>query len=191
MAHVGYIRVSSIDQNTGRQLETIPLDKTFIEKKSGASVKDRPVWAACLDYMREGDTLHVHSLDRLARSLGDLKSIVTDLTAQAITVHFHKENLIFTNGKDDPMSTLLLHVIGSVAEFERSLIRERQREGIARAKRKGIRLGRKPQLNEDQKIAVNNMVNDGYSVIKVAEEFAVSRQTIYRCLKKENKNEKQ
>lgn len=185
MAHVAYIRVSSVDQNPGRQLEHLKdLDKVFTEKQSGASTRNRPVWQACRDYLREGDTLHVHSMDRLARSLFDLKKIVDDLTGQDITIKFHKENLTFAPGKTDPLSDLLFHVIGAVAQFERELIRERQREGIERAKKKGKKWGRRPALSDEQKVAVRNMAADGYSAVRIGREFGVSRQTVYRALSK-------
>ncbi len=125
---IGYIRVSSFEQNPVRQLEGISLDKTFIDQASGKDIH-RPQLAALLSYVREDDTVIVHSMDRLARNLDDLRRLVNELTSRQVTVQFIKENLIFT-GKDSPMAHLLLSVIGAFAEFERSLIRERQREGL-------------------------------------------------------------
>ena len=132
---VGYIRVSSVEQNTDRQLEGQELDKVFTDRASGKDTK-RPQLQAALDYLREGDELVVHSMDRLARNLDDLRRIVLDLTKKGVHVRFVKENLTFS-GEDSPMSNLLLSLLGAVAEFERSMIRERQREGIALAKKKG------------------------------------------------------
>src|ERR1035438_7267867 len=126
---VGYIRVSSLDQNTERQLEGVKLDKVFTDKASGKDTA-RPQLQAALEYLREGDLLLVHSMDRLARSVDDLRKIVFDLTKKGVHVQFVKENLTFT-GEDSPMSNLLLSLLGAVAEFERSMIRERQRGGIA------------------------------------------------------------
>ncbi len=129
---IGYKRVSTIDQNTARQLDGVPLDKLFEDKASGKDT-NRPELQAALGYCREGDTLVVHSMDRLARSLVDLRGMVTKLTERGVAVEFVKENLRF-NGDDSPMAILLLSLLGAVAEFERSLILERQREGIALAK---------------------------------------------------------
>jgi len=190
MANVGYVRVSSIDQNPDRQLASLSsLDKIFTEKKSGKSTKNRPVWNECRNYLREGDVLHVHSMDRLARNLFDLKDIVSDLTAQGVVIKFLKENLVFHPDKTDPLSELLFHVIGAVAQFERELIRERQREGIVQAIKNGKRLGRKPVLTAGQKIAVYNMVTDGIPVATVAKEFYISRASVYRVMKSKKENQ--
>ena len=116
---VGYIRVSSVDQNTERQLEGVELDKVFKDKASGKDTS-RPQLQAALDYVREGDVLVVHSMDRLARNLDDLRKIVLDLTKRGVHVQFVKESLIFT-GEDSPMSNLLLSMLGAVAEFERCM----------------------------------------------------------------------
>ena len=145
---VGYIRVSSIDQNTGRQLEGLQLDKTFADKASGKDVK-RPQLQAALEYLRDGDVLVVHSMDRLCRNLDDLRRIVTDLTGRGVQVQFMKEGLLFT-GEDSAMSKLLLSVMGAFAEFERALLKERQREGIAIAKKAGVYKGRKPSLTPER-----------------------------------------
>src|ERR1700693_126287 len=141
---VGYIRVSSLDQNTDRQLDGITLNKVFTDKCSGKDTH-RPQLALALEFLREGDTLLVHSMDRLARHVNDLRHIVKTLTADGIAVLFVKENITFT-GDDSPMNNLLLTLLGAVAEFERSMIHERQREGIAIAKTKGVYKGRKQQL---------------------------------------------
>ena len=124
---IGYVRVSSLDQNPDRQLEQISVDRTFTDKASGKDV-DRPQLDALLRFAREGDTVVVHSMDRLARNLDDLRQIVRSLTGRGIRVEFVKEGLTFT-GEDAPMATLLLSVMGAFAEFERALIRERQRGG--------------------------------------------------------------
>src|ERR1700693_3183708 len=141
---VGYIRVSSLDQNTDRQLDGITLNKVFTDKCSGKDTH-RPQLALALDFLHEGDTLLVHSMDRLARNVDDLRHIVKTLTADGIAVRFVKENITFT-GDDSPMNNLLLTLLGAVAEFERSMIHERQREGIALAKARGVYTGRKQQL---------------------------------------------
>lgn len=174
---IGYIRVSSEDQNPDRQLDGIQLDRTFVDKISGKSV-NRPGLSECFKYIRQGDILIVHSLDRLARSLDDLRAIVNQLTADGIRVEFIKEGLTFT-GEDSPMSTLLLNVMGAFAEFERSLIRERQKEGIQIAKKNGVYKGRKPSLSQSQIEKIKEMAENGIKKTTIAREFNVSRQTIY------------
>src|SRR5665213_596871 len=141
---IGYVRVSTLDQNTDRQLDGIELDRVFTDKASGKDTQ-RPELQNALGYLREGDTLVVHSMDRLARNLDDLRRIVKELTDRGVAVQFIKENLTFT-GESSSMSILLLSIMGAFAEFERSLLRERQREGITLAKRKGVYKGRRPSL---------------------------------------------
>ncbi len=177
---IGYIRVSSIDQNTNRQLDGLALDKIFTDKASGKST-DRPALSECLKYIRSGDTLVVHSMDRLARNLDDLRSIVKSLTDQNIKVEFVKESLIFT-GEDSPMSTLLLSVMGAFAEFERSLIKERQKEGIAIAKKAGKYKGRKPSLTAEQIEEIKKQIQAGIPKAKIARDYGVTRQTIYTLI---------
>lgn len=140
----------------------------------------RPALTEALGYVRDGDTLVVHSMDRLARSLEDLRRTVRELTARGVRVHFvkEKENLTFT-GDDSPMSTLLLSMLGAVAEFERSMIKERQREGIELAKAKGVYKGRKPALTEEQTAAVLERLAGGEHPADLAREFGVSRATVY------------
>ena len=133
---IGYIRVSSAEQNTERQLEGLEMDRTFTEKVSGKST-DRPALQEMLRFVREGDHLFVHSMDRLARNLIDLRQMVQDLTDRGVKVTFVKEGRLF-NGDDAAMSVLLLSVMGAVAEFERAILRERQAEGIRIAKVKGV-----------------------------------------------------
>ena len=187
--HVGYIRVSTLDQSTARQLEGVTLEKIFEDKCSGRDTA-RPALRACLDWLREGDTLHVHSIDRLARNLADLQQVVDQLTAKGVVVHFHKENLIFggstAGGGGDPMQRLLFQVMGAFAEFERALIRERQREGIALAKAAGKYKGRKKALSAEQVREVRARADQGESKAGLARELGVSRQTIYGYLKGED-----
>lgn len=174
---VGYKRVSSVDQNEMRQLDGVELDKVFVDKASGKDTK-RPQLQRALEFLREGDTLIVHSMDRLARNLDDLRSIVLTLTKRGVSVQFVKESLTFT-GEDSPMSTLLLSVMGAFAEFERSLIRERQREGIAIAKTKGIYKGRKPSLSPERATELCKRANAGENKAKLAREFGISRAALY------------
>jgi DNA invertase Pin-like site-specific DNA recombinase len=177
---VGYIRVSALDQNTERQLDGVQLDKVFTDKASGKDTA-RPQLNAALDYLREGDLLLVHSMDRLARNVDDLRKIVLDLTRRGVHVQFVKENLTFT-GEDSPMSNLLLSLLGAVAEFERSMILERQREGIALAKKAGVYKGRKPSLTPVQIAEIRKRVKAGEQKTGLAAEYRISRQTLYAAL---------
>lgn len=175
---VAYIRVSSIGQNTARQLDGVAVDKTFEDKVSGKDT-NRPALHECLDYLRNGDTLHVHSMDRLARNLDDLRRMVKELTGRGVAVKFHKEGLTFT-GEDSPMATLLLSMLGAVAEFERSLIAERRQEGIAIAKAKGdVYKGRKPSLSEEKAAELRQRATAGENKAALAREFGISRATLY------------
>ncbi len=180
---IGYIRVSTLDQNVERQLDGLSLDRIFIDKASGKDA-DRPQLQQALSYVREGDTLTCHSMDRLARNLDDLRRIVKDLTSRGVAVKFEKEGLTFT-GDDNPMATLLLSVMGAFAEFERSLIRERQREGIAIAKQKGVYKGRKRALSTEQVAALRakDAEQSGKNRTALAREFGISRETLYQYLK--------
>ena len=186
---IGYVRVSSFDQNPERQLEGIELDRKFIDKASGKS-KERPKLEEMMSYIREGDVLIVHSMDRLARNLDDLRSIVFKLTEAKIQVRFFKENLTFT-GEDSPMSNLLLSMMGAFAEFERSLIRERQLEGIALAKKKGLYAGRKSTLSEEKVEAINQLIEKNEKKSEISRKLKISRQTLYRYMRlNDQKNSK-
>lgn len=182
MANVAYRRVSTTDQKTDRQLEGLAFDKEFEDQVTGSTIK-RPGLEDCLRYLREGDVLFVHSIDRLARNLVDLQTLVSDLNLRGIEVRFVKEGLTFS-GKDDAMARLMFQMMGAFAEFERALIRERQREGIAAAKAKGRHLGRSSSLTPAQQEEVVARVGRGESVAELAVEYRVSRQTIYSLLKK-------
>lgn len=181
MAKVGYIRVSSESQNTDRQLIELVLDKTFTEKVSGKST-DRPALQSLLEFIREGDEVFVHSLDRLARNLQDLLFLTKQITGKGASINFVKENLSFKAGDSDPMANLLLGVLGSFAEFERSLILERQKEGIAIAKAKGAYKGRKPALTIDMVAELKERVSKGDKKTVIAKDFGISTQTLYNYL---------
>jgi DNA invertase Pin-like site-specific DNA recombinase len=176
---VGYRRISSVDQNEARQLDGIDLDKTFTDKASGKDTK-RPQLQACLEYLREGDELIVHSMDRLARNVEDLLRTVRSLNEKGISVQFMSEHLTFT-GDDSPMANLLLTMLGAVAQFERSLLRERQREGIAIAKRAGVYKGRKPNLTPEQAASLVARAQTEKKAV-LAREFGISRETVYQYL---------
>ena len=177
---VGYIRVSSAGQNPGRQLDGVKVDRVFTNTVSGKSA-DRPQLAAMLAFVRDGDTVVVRSMDRLARNLDDLRRLVRELTGRGVAVQFVKEQLTFT-AEDSPIATLLLSVLGAFAEFERALIRERQLEGIALAKARGAYKGRKPSLTPGQAEALRARAAAGEAKAGLAREFGISRQTLYQYL---------
>jgi DNA invertase Pin-like site-specific DNA recombinase len=178
---IGYIRVSTVEQNTSRQLDGIKVDTVFTDKCSGKDT-NRPELEELLKFIRKGDTLVVHSMDRLARNLDDLRKLVNRLTSQKIKVHFIKENLIFSN-EDNPMANLMLSVMGAFAEFERALIKERQREGIELAKKAGKFKGRRKSLTDEQIIELKNMLEQGIKKTEIAKKFGIGRRTVYDYLK--------
>jgi DNA invertase Pin-like site-specific DNA recombinase len=178
--NVGYIRVSTVEQNIARQLDGVHLDKTFTDRASGKST-DRPQLAACLEYCREGDTLHVHSMDRLARNLEDLLRLVRELTAKGVMVSFHKEKQTFS-GDSDPMAMLMLQLLGAFAGFERQLLLERVREGVAIAKAAGKYKGGHKKLSDERAAQLRARVGQGIPKAKVAREFGISRDTLYSYL---------
>ena len=175
---VGYIRVSSIDQNTLRQLDGVSLDKTFTEKMSGKDTL-RPVLQECLVYIRTGDTLHVHSIDRLARNAKDLLNLVEQMLGKGVSLKFHKNNLTFTPDSKDHMAKLQLTMLAAFAEFERELIRERQREGIAIAKAQG-KYNRPRKITPELIAEAKTRTEKGEPLARVARELKVSRETLYK-----------
>ena len=179
---IGYVRVSSFDQNPERQLEHIEVGKVFTDKASGKDTH-RPELERLLDFVREGDTVVVHSMDRLARNLDDLRRLVQKLTKCGVRIEFVKESLVFT-GEDSPMANLMLSVMGAFAEFERALIRERQREGIALAKQRGVYRGRRKSLGSEQIAELKRRVTAGEQKTLLACEFGISRETLYQYLRK-------
>ena len=178
---IGYIRVSTIDQNTERQLDGIQLDKTFTDKASGKDT-NRPELELMMSFVRSGDTVIVHSMDRLARDQNDLHKIVQTLTGKGVRIEFIKEHLTFS-GDDSPISKLMLSVMGAVHEFERSLIKERQLEGIALAKKRGAFKGRKKSLSPAAVAELRKRIVAGMSKSLAAREFDISRETLYKYLK--------
>lgn len=178
---VGYIRVSTADQNTVRQLDGAEVERVFTDKASGKDTT-RPKLDEMIAFVRDGDTVLVHSMDRLARNLDDLRRLVRTLTGKGVRVEFLKESLTFT-GEDSPMATLLLSVMGAFAEFERALILERQREGIAAAKQRGVYTGRKPALSSEQAQQLRERAAAGEKKAVLAREFRISRETVYSYLR--------
>lgn len=182
---LGYVRVSTVEQNEARQLESLAsAKKLFIDKVSGKDT-NRPKLLEMIDYAREGDTIMIHSLDRLARNLDDLRKLVTTLNAKGVRIHFVKEGLTFT-GEDNPMSKLILSTLGAFAEFERAIIKERQKEGIEIAKKEGKYLGRSPSLNEEQIVELKRKATEGVAIAKLARAFNISRPSVYKYLGKYN-----
>ena len=178
---IGYIRVSSFDQKPERQLESVNVDKVFMDKASGKDTQ-RPQLDTLISFVRNGDTVVVHSMDRLARNLDDLRMLVQNFTRRGICIEFVKEGLTFS-GEDSPMANLMLSVMGAFAEFERALIRERQREGIALAKQRGAYRGRKKALRPAQVADLRRRVMAGEKKAPLAREFGISRETLYQYLK--------
>lgn len=182
---IGYVRVNSLDQNPDRQIEdlkTQQVEKIFMDKVSGKNT-DRPELQKMLSFIREGDTLIVHSLDRLARNLADLLTMVQDLTGRGVSVVFMNERLSFDAGADaSPTSKLMLSMIGAFAEFERSMIRRRQAEGIALAKERSVYKGRPRSISDETLEKVNALVEQGVPLAKAAKMNGISRSTVYRYL---------
>lgn len=181
MAQIGYIRVSTCTQNTSRQLEGMDLDRVFTDKASGKDTV-RPELENLKQFARDGDTVIVHSMDRLARNLDDLRQIVRTLTGKGVKIQFLKESLTFS-GEDSPLANLLLSVMGAFAEFERSLIKERQMEGIVLAKQRGAYHGRKRSMSDDDVAELRNRVASGEKKAQIARDFNISRETLYKYLR--------
>lgn len=177
---IGYVRVSTLEQHTQRQLEQVRVDRIFTDKASGKDT-ERPELQRLIAFVRAGDTVVVHSMDRLARNLDDLRQLVQGLVKRGVCIEFVTEHLSFT-GEDSPMATLMLSVMGAFAEFERSLLRERQREGIALAKQRGAYRGRKKSLAPDQIAELCQKVAAGQTKAQVARDFGISRETLYSYL---------
>jgi DNA invertase Pin-like site-specific DNA recombinase len=182
---IGYVRVSSADQNTERQLASEKLTVVFTDKASGKNT-DRPQLQALLaGNWPKGSVVVVHSMDRLARSLSDLLQLVENFTARGLSVEFVKEGKTFKGGDStDPMDKLMLSMLGAFAEYERTLIRERQREGIAKAKQRGVYRGRQQKITDTATIA--KMVSDATALgaikTQVAAKYGVSRETLYKYI---------
>lgn len=183
--NLAYVRVSSLDQNEARQMEALidfKIDKFFVDKFSGKNM-NRVKLLELLDYARDGDVIFIHSLDRLARNLEDLLKIVKKLTDEGVEIKFVKENLVF-NGEDSSVNKLMLSIMGAFAEFERNIIRERQKEGIEIAKRDGKYKGGQLKFDSETVQKIKEKYEAGISISKIARDHKVQRPTIYRYLKK-------
>ncbi|WP_045500531.1 recombinase family protein [Vibrio hyugaensis] len=172
-----YLRVSTKIQNTERQLDKVPCDRIFIDKASGKNAK-RPELESLLRFINPGDHINVHSIDRLARNLKDLRELIDQITGKGCSVKFNKENLHFTSEKN-AFQDLMLSMLGAVAEFESAIINERRLEGIAKAKEKGVQFGRKPDLDRYEDI--NRLLKEGYSMRAVAKQLNCGLSTVQRA----------
>ena len=178
---IGYVRVSTVEQNAERQLDGLTLERTFTDRASGRDA-NRPELQELFKFARDGDTVIVHSMDRLARNLDDLRRIVQELNGSGVKIEFVKEQLTFS-GEDSPMAVLLLSVMGAFAEFERSLIRERQREGVALAKERGVYKGRRPSLTDEQRAELRRRAEAGDSKLQLAKEYGINRESVYQYVR--------
>ena len=191
---LAYVRVSTIEQNPARQLEAVgECDQVFTEKQSGKNIGDRPQLAALIRHVRPADHVVVASMDRLARSVIDLNAIVQQITGnpddhteaaprKGASIEFLKERLVFAPGDSDPMAMFQLNMMGAFAQFERELIRQRQREGIEAAKRRGVYKGRPRALDSATIKAVRTEALDGKPKAQIARDYGISRATLYRYL---------
>jgi len=173
---LGYIRVSTIEQNTVRQLDGIELDKRFEDKCTGSN-SDRPALNQLKDYAREGDIVLVHDISRLARNISDLIELIKFFNRKHVSIEFSNENLIFTHDSSNPINNLMLTLLGAVYQFEREIILERQKEGIAKAKLAGKYKG-KPNTIERQ--PVWDLLDQGLSIRKVAKELRISPVSVQK-----------
>lgn len=182
-----YIRVSTIEQNTERQLRDVACDRVYEEKVSGKDT-NRPQLQAMLSNIRAGDIINIHEMSRLARNTRDLLNLVEEITSKGATIIFHKENLTFKgDGKQDPYQKMMMTMLGAVAELERSILLERQREGIAIAKAKGRYKGGKNKLTKEQVAELNAFHKQGMPIARIAKQFKITRPTVYSYLKNEKK----
>lgn len=178
MSIIGYRRVSTLDQNLDRQ-DLGEVDKVFEEKLSGKSAKDRPALQSMIDYAREGDSVVVYSIDRLARDLRDLQEIISTLNDKGVAITFLSERLTFSADADDAFAKLQLQMMGAFAEFERNIIRKRQADGIAKAKAKGVYKGTKPRIPRDE---VHQLLAEGKTKTEIAKVMGISRMSVHRIL---------
>lgn len=183
---IGYVRVSTEEQNEARQVEALNklgVQKIYIEKKSGKNL-DRPVLQEMLDFIREGDTVYVHDLSRISRSLTDLLNLVELLQKKKVHFISNKEQVDTTT----PTGRLFLSIVGAINEFERTNLLERQREGIAIAKRVGKYKGRKPRTLDHVAELYNMWIRREKSKAEIARDYKISRPTLDRLFKEYEKS---
>ena len=179
---VGYIRVSTREQNTARQLDNMRLDKVFTDTCSGRDTH-RPALRDMISYVRAVDTVHVHDISRLARNVADLIEIIKKLNSKGVSVKFHKENLFFSSDESNPMSELMLNLLGAVYQFERSMLLERQREGIIRAQAEGRYKGKPKTVDRAMVLEKRDC---GLSIRSIANELKLSPTTVHKILHETN-----
>lgn len=191
---IGYVRVSSTDQNTARQLDGLTLDRVFIDKLSGKNT-DRPQLKEMISYVRFGDTVIVHSLDRLARNFDDLLAIIKELNAKGVTFKSQAENITIGgigSNSTSPMDTLILHIFGAIAQFNRALIKETQRQGIEKAKERGVYTGRKPSIDKEKAKQIDEFLEQknkdlsSYKALSyqdIADKTGISLSTLNRYMR--------
>ena len=178
MAFTGYVRVSSVGQSLEVQLDKLRhCDKIFKEKKSGISVK-RPRFEACLDYLREGDTLVVTRLDRLARSTLHLCKIADELERKEVHLHVLDQNIDTSNAT----GRLLFNMLGAIAQFETEIRAERQMDGIQKAKEQGVCFGRSKALSEEQVNDLCQRREQGVLIKTLMKDYSLSKSSVYRYL---------
>lgn len=183
---IGYARVSSTDQNLARQLSALgELDRRFEEKQSGAKRSGRTALAELIRYAREGDTVVVSSMDRLARSVVDLNQIVGELVAEGVVVEFINERVTFQPGAADPFAEFQLNIMASFAQLGRAIAKERQAEGIRAAKERGVYKGRGRKVAVEQLAKARELIDTGVPKAEVARRFGIDRSTLYRSLARE------
>lgn len=178
MALVGYARVSSIGQSLDVQLEKLKhCNKIFQEKKSAAGGK-RPALEACLEYVREEDTLVVTTLDRLARSTLHLCQIADELKRKGVELQVIDQSI----NTADATGGLLFNMLGAIAQFETEIRAERQMDGITKARKKGVRFGAQKKLNQDQVVELRQKRADGILIKELMMEYRLSKASVYRYL---------
>ena len=176
-----YLRVSTVVQNTERQLQDVPCDRLYEDKLSGKD-KNRPEFQSMMNNLRSGDVINVHSLDRVGRNTKDILEIVQQVKDKGCVIHFHKENLKFDGTKTDMYSELLLTILAGFSAFERNIILERQREGIAIAKEKGVYKGRKSKLTKEQVNTMKIDFENGLAKTEIAKKYGVTRAYVYQLV---------
>jgi DNA invertase Pin-like site-specific DNA recombinase len=183
-----YVRVSTVEQNTARQLAGVTCNHTYLEKVSGKD-QNRPQLTAMMDALKDGDLINVHELSRLARNTRDLLEIVDKVLNSRASVKFHKEGLFFEAGKkEDPYQKLMLTMMGAFADFERSLILERQREGIAVAKAEGKYLGKRSKFSPEKLKEIKERFSElDSNKAALARELGITRSYLYKMMKEEQK----
>ena len=179
MSSIGYARVSSYGQSLDVQLEKLNhCDRVFKEKQSGRSTDKREQLALCLDYVRDGDTLVVTKLDRLARSTRDLLNILNSLEKKQVKLNVLDQQI----DTSTPSGRLLVTLLGSIAEFENDLRRDRQMDGIAHARKSGVKFGRKKSLTDAQVVEMRQKRTDGLLIKDLMTHYGLSKASVYRAL---------